>query len=97
MRNLWGSEEAAERWPIRTDFGGIILLGSAMVPIMFTILVLMAMVAVPISMAKAAWMQIRGKRVNVVEAGEVERGIISCKSGSVTSGIVTEVEGRDEK
>ena len=92
MRNLWGSEEAAERWPIRTDFGGIILVGSAMVPIMFTILVLMAIVAVPVGMAKAAWVRIRGKRVNVVEAGEVEMGIISCESGSVT-----EVDGRDEK
>ena len=86
VRNLWGGEEVeevAEKWPIRTDFGGIIIAGSFMAPFVLVFVVLMCVVRIPASILKAVWVRIRGKRVNVVEVGEMEKGI-GCESGSVT-------------
>jgi hypothetical protein len=80
-RNLWGGEEAAEKWPIRTDYGGMIFLGCLLGPCVVVIVVVMAIVLIPVIIAKALWVLIQRKRVNVVEAGEVERGI-GCESGT---------------
>ena len=50
-RNLWGGEDAAKKWPIRSDLGGIILggvpLGELAVP--FT---LVAVVVFGVTVAK---------------------------------------------
>jgi hypothetical protein len=90
-RNLWGGEEAAKKWPIRTDYGGMIALGCVVGPLCVVILVVMAIVLIPVSMARALWVRIQRKRVNVVNVGDVERGN-GCESGSVT-----EVESFTEK
>ena len=90
-RNLWGGEEAAEKWPIRTDYGGMIFAGCLVGLCFVVILVVMAIVLIPVSIASVIWVRIHGKRVNVVDAGEVERGI-GCESDSVT-----EVESFTEK
>jgi hypothetical protein len=89
-RNLWGGEEAAERWPIRTDYGGMIFIG-CLVPLCVVFFLVLIAVVLPVRMAGALWERIHGERVNVVEAGQVERGI-GCESGSVT-----EVESFTEK
>jgi hypothetical protein len=94
VRNLWGREnveKVAAKWPIRTDCGGIAILACIMAPFIVTIVVIGCVVLLPIAIVKGCWDGCRGKRVKVVEAGEVEKG-----TGS-ESGSVTEVESFAEK
>ena len=82
-RNLWGGEEAAEKWPIETDFGSVIFFRCLIWPCCMVIIAVMAIVLIPVGIARGLWARIHRKRVNIVEAGEVEGGI-GCESGSVT-------------
>ena len=76
VRNLWGGPEAAERWPIRSDLVGVILLGALKAPF---ILVWLAAKGI----GKRLWMCFCGKPLKRGRGGGMERGI-SCDSGNVT-------------
>ncbi|KAN0122886.1 hypothetical protein V8E51_001212 [Hyaloscypha variabilis] len=93
VRNLWIGEEAAEKWPIRTDLGGMVLLGVIFGPIFLVILICMAVVVIPAGIIKGLWQSIRGKPLAVVDGSEAEKGL-GCESSSSS---ITEVEGIDEK
>lgn len=93
VRNLWGGEEAAEKYPIRTDFGGLVVLAIFMVPCMLIVLLFMAVVMIPTMVVKKIWTAVRGKPKVVVDGSEAERGI-GCESEGSS---VTQVESMDEK
>jgi hypothetical protein len=93
VRNLWGGEEAAEKWPIRTDLGGMALVGALLGPIFLLVLCCMAVVIIPVSIVKEIWQRVRGKPVIVVDGSEAEKGVGCESSGSS----VTQVESMDEK
>ena len=90
---MWGGEEAAEKWPIRTDLGGMALLGAFLGPIFLLVLLCMVIVVIPVVIIKGIWARIRGKPVAVVDGSEAERGLGCESSGSS----VTQVESMDEK
>jgi hypothetical protein len=93
VRNLWGGEEAAEKWPIRTDFGGMVILGALLGPIFLLALICMVVIIIPVGIIKGLWERIRGKPVAVVDGSETEKGL-GCESSSSS---VDEVESMDEK
>ena len=93
MRNLWGGEEAAEKWPIRTDLGGMVIVGALLGPIFLLVFICMAVVIIPLGIIKGFWQRIRGKPVAVVDGSEAEKGL-GCESSSSS---VAEVESTDEK
>lgn len=93
VRNLWGGEEAAEKYPIRTDYGCLVVFGIFMVPCVLIVLLFIEVVMIPRTAVKTIWTAVRGKPVVVVDGSEAERGI-GCESESSS---IMQVESMDEK
>ena len=88
MRNLLGGAEAAERWPIRSDFGGLVLLGAFLVvgAVIGTPLILLWILAMVLGrLLRNLSLRIRTKPVRDGEVVEMEgvAGFGVSDSGSV--------------
>jgi hypothetical protein len=75
-RNLLGGPDAAERWPIRSDLGFIVLVGVLMVPLLLVALVV-AVICNGLRMCvcgigKGLWRFISGRSLREIEVVEME-------------------------
>jgi hypothetical protein len=86
-RNLCGGEDAAKKWPIRSDLGGIILVGACIVSLGALAVPFMLVAVIIFGVARCVlrglWCCGDGEPLDEVEAVEMERGM-SLDGGSVT-------------